>query len=107
MAICTMGSEDHKNNTRLMSVFSDCRNLLLLKIFVLTLTIFRKGELEHRGDEEGQRAFGVVDFSAALTQPPCLGLVSYLIEAAVLSCHKDASQVCGGDGQDVDVVCGD
>lgn len=62
------------------------------------LTVFGEGELEHRGDEEGQRAFGVVDFSATLTQPPRLSLVSYLIEAAVLPCHKDASQVCGGDG---------
>ena len=49
----------------------------------------------------------MVDFSAALAQPSRLGLVSDLIKAAVLSCHKDASQVCGGDGNDVGVVCGD
>lgn len=49
----------------------------------------------------------MVDFSAALAQPACLSLVSDLIETAVLSCHKDASQICGGDGQDVGVVCGD
>lgn len=49
----------------------------------------------------------MVDFSAALAQPPGLSLVSYLIKAAVLSCHKDASQVCGGDGEDVGVVRGD
>lgn len=71
------------------------------------LTVFREGELEHRGDEEGQRAFGVVDFSAALAQPSGLSLVSDLIEAAVLSCHEDTPQVCGCDGQDVGVVCGD
>ena len=71
------------------------------------LTVFREGELQHRGHEEGQRAFRVVDFPAALTQPPGLGLVSHLVEAAVLSCHEDASQVCGGDGEDVGVVCGD
>lgn len=61
------------------------------------LTVFRERELQHRGDEEGQGAFGVVDFSTALAQPPGLSLVSYLIEAAVLSCHEDTSQVCGGD----------
>ena len=49
----------------------------------------------------------MIDFSAALAQPASLGLVGYLIEAAVLSCHENASQVCGGDGQDVCVVCGD
>lgn len=53
------------------------------------LTIFGKGELENRGDKEGQWTFRVVDFSAALTQPPRLSLVSYLIEAAILSCHKN------------------
>lgn len=49
----------------------------------------------------------MVDFSAALTQPSGLSLISHLVEAAVLSCHEDASQVCGGDGEDVGVVCGD
>lgn len=70
-------------------------------------TIFRKGELENRRDEERQGTFGVIDFPAALAQPPCLSLVSNLIETAILSCHKNASQVCGRDGDDVGVVCGD
>lgn len=70
-------------------------------------TVFRKGELENRGDEEGQGTLGVVDFPAALAQPPCLSLVSYLIQAAVLSCHKNAPQVCGCDGDHVGVVCRD
>lgn len=71
------------------------------------LTIFRKGELKDRGNKERQGTFGVVDFSAALAQPPCLSLVSYLIEAAILPCHKYTPQVCGCDGDHVRVVCGD
>lgn len=49
----------------------------------------------------------MVDFPAALTQPASLGLVGYLVQAPVLPCHEDAAQVCGGDGEDVGVVCGD
>lgn len=71
------------------------------------LTFFRKGELEDRGDEERQRAFGMVDFPASLAQPSRLSLVSYLIKAAIFSCHKNTPQVCGCDGMDVGVVCGD
>lgn len=71
------------------------------------LTVFREGELENRGDEEGQGALGVVDFPAALAQPPRLSLVRYLIQAAVLSCHKNTAQVCGCDGDHVGVVCRD
>lgn len=70
-------------------------------------TIFREGELQHRGDKEGQSTFGVVDLSAALAEPACLCLVSHLIEATILSCHKDTTFICRGDGQDVGVVCGD
>lgn len=70
-------------------------------------TVFGEGKLEHRGDEEGQRAFGVVDLSAALAQPPGLSLVGNLIQAAVFPCHEDSAQVGGADGQNVGVVCGD
>lgn len=49
----------------------------------------------------------MVDLSAALAQPPGLGLVGYLIQAAVFPCHEDSAQVCGADGQNVGVVCGD
>lgn len=49
----------------------------------------------------------MVDFSAALAQPPSLGLVGDLIEAAVLSCHEDSTRVSGGDRKNVGVVCGD
>ena len=65
------------------------RCILLQKENNQQLTIFRKGELENRGDKERQRTFGVVDLSAALTQPPRLSLVSDLIQAAILSCHKN------------------
>lgn len=49
----------------------------------------------------------MVDLSAALAQPPGLGLVGNLIQAAVLPRHEDSAQVRGADGQDVCVVCGD
>lgn len=49
----------------------------------------------------------MVDLSAALAEPSCLSLVSNLIEAAVLPCHKDTTFICGRDGQDVSVVGGD
>lgn len=49
----------------------------------------------------------MVDLPAALAQPPRLSLVSYLIQAAVLSCHKNTAQVRGCDGDHVGVVCWD
>lgn len=49
----------------------------------------------------------MVNFSATLTKPASLSLVSYLIQATVLASHKDTAQVCGGDGQDIGVVRGD
>lgn len=104
IAICTIGSVEHKDGRIELHpghIFSPHGNVSL------PLTVFREGELEHRRNEEGQRAFGVVDFSAALTQPAGLSLVRYLIEASIFSCHEDTSQVCGGDGEDVGVVCGD
>lgn len=108
IAICTMGSAENRAKNRIIK-----QNRLTAKSFIscenvfLPLTIFRKRKLEHRGNEEGQRAFGVVNFSAALAEPTRLRLVSYLIETTVLSCHEDAAQVCRGDGQDVGVVCRD
>lgn len=100
-----MGSTENRHNVQ--EQFSQLSDVSSYTQVFPSLTVFRKRELEHRGDEEGQGAFRVIDFSTALTEPPCLRLVSDLIEAAILSCHEDATQVCGGDGQDVGVVCGD
>lgn len=91
------------------NVDTQCLNYIHYKFenVFFFLTIFRERELKHGGDEERQGAFGVVDFPAALTQPASLGLVGYLVQAPVLPCHEDAAQVCGSDGEDVGVVCGD
>lgn len=49
----------------------------------------------------------MVDLPAALAQPPGLGLVGDLVQAAVLPRHEDPAQVRGADGQNVGVVRGD
>lgn len=73
-AICTMGSVTHKGEfNKIMDIFHST-----WKCF-FRLTVIGEGELEHRRDKEGQGAFGMVDFSASLTKPACLRLVSDLI----------------------------
>lgn len=78
-----------------------------MSLLIDVLTVLRKGELQQRWNKEGQAALGMVDLFAALTEPAGFRLIGYFIQTAIFPGHEDAALLCGGDGQQVRVVCGD